>query len=174
MKKLLTILAFIAAVVAANWLTATFGLVAVGFGLVVTAGTFAAGFALLARDAVSEIGGRKLSIACVLVGALLSWWLSTPALALASGAAFLVSEMFDLFVYTRLRRRGFTTAALGSNLLSTPVDTLVFLALAGFPLAMSVFMGQLVGKFVWATLLPVALYLGSRAVLRKPQHAINP
>lgn len=42
--------AYIGAIVAANYLTARYGMVAVLPGLTVTAGTYAAGLALLARD----------------------------------------------------------------------------------------------------------------------------
>ena len=48
-------LAYAASIVAANYLTAHYGLVPAGFGLLVTAGTYAAGFALLARDFVQSI-----------------------------------------------------------------------------------------------------------------------
>ena len=42
--------AYLLTVVAANWLTDRYGLVPVGFGLLVTAGTFAAGLSLVCRD----------------------------------------------------------------------------------------------------------------------------
>src|SRR5688572_11355222 len=50
---------FVATVVAANILTAGFGLVPVGFGLTATAGTAAAGVTLLARDWVHDVAGRS-------------------------------------------------------------------------------------------------------------------
>lgn len=56
---------FITAVVLANVMTARLGLVDVGFGLMTTAGTFAAGFALLARDIVQQAGGAS---PCIWVG----------------------------------------------------------------------------------------------------------
>ena len=59
--------------------------------------------------------------------------LAGPALAVASAAAFAVSELADLLVYQPLRRRRFLRAVLASDTVGAPLDTVVFLALAGFP-----------------------------------------
>lgn len=162
------IAAYIAAIVAANVLTNIFGLVSTGFGLLVTAGTFAAGFALLARDFVQKHAGIPWVFAGIAIGGLLSWVLSTPGLALASVVAFTVAELVDLAVYTPLAKRGFVRAALASNVVAAPVDTIIFLSIAGFPLTVPVIAGQLVGKLLWATIIPLALYvLGRRVANRK-------
>lgn len=126
--------AFIALIVAANGLTATFGLVPVGFGLMATAGTWAAGLVLLARDWVQEVSGRAVVIVLIAAGAAASSLLAGPQLALASGVAFAISELADLAVYTPLRRKGWARAALASNLVGAFVDSLLFLAIAGFPI----------------------------------------
>lgn len=160
-----------AAIVLANVLTARFGLVPVGFGLMVTAGTYAAGLALLARDFVHRYGGWKWALVGVGTGIALSWFLATPALALASAAAFGLAEFADLVVFSRLRRRGFVPAALASNAVGAPIDTVVFLAVAGFPLSWPLMLGQFIGKVLWATVVPLALYVGGRhALLREPIH----
>jgi hypothetical protein len=159
---------YIGAIVAANWLTARFGLVPVGFGLLVTAGTYAAGFALLARDFVQRYGGLALVLAGIAMGGALSWVTSTPRLAVASTAAFLAAELCDLVVFTAGRRRwGFVGAAAISNLASAPVDTVAFLALAGFPITWATVGGQLIGKLLWATAVPLALYVGGRYALSR-------
>ena len=163
--KTFAVLAYLATIVLANWLTATYGLVPVGFGLVATAGTYAAGFAFVARDAVQDAAGRAWVFAALAVGAVLSWWLSTPALAVASAVAFGVSELADMAVYTPLRRKGYVRAAVASNLVGSVVDTLLFLWLAGFGLAPLVVAGQLVGK-AWVTVAVVVLVVIARAVLR--------
>lgn len=165
--RTLAIVAYLGTIVAANYLTATYGLVPIGFGLMVTAGTVAAGASLLARDVVQDTAGRRAVLACIVAGALLSWALTTPALALASGVAFLLAEGADLAVYTPLRRRGWARAVLASNTAGAIVDTFVFLTLAGFPLTVGVVVGQLVGKLVWATLLPVAVVVAGRYLLRR-------
>lgn len=56
--RLCTIVAYLASIVLANWLTSRYGLVSMGFGLMATAGTFAAGLAFVARDAVQDAAGR--------------------------------------------------------------------------------------------------------------------
>ena len=61
MNRYIALATYIASIVAANWMTTTFGLVPIGFGLLVTAGTFAAGFALsrMAADPVFQAAYRQ-------------------------------------------------------------------------------------------------------------------
>lgn len=159
------IFAYVGSVVLANWLTAHYGLVPVGFGLVATAGTYAAGLAFVARDAVQDTAGRLAAVGALAVGAAVSWFVSTPALAVASAVAFGLSELVDMAVYTPLRRRGYVRAAVASNLVGSVVDTVLFLWLAGFGLSWVVVSGQLVGK-AWITAVVVAVVVIARALLR--------
>lgn len=159
------IAAYLASIVAANWLTQNYGFWPVGFGLMATAGTYAAGLAFIARDLVQDTVGRVGVLLALVVGAALSWWLASPALALASAAAFGFSELVDMVVYTPLRKRGYIRAALASNVAGAVVDTLVFLWIAGFGLALPVVSGQLVGK-IWVTLIVIGLVGVTRGVLR--------
>lgn len=152
---------YVLAIVAANWLTTEYGIVPVGFGLTTTAGTFAAGAALLLRDAVQDTAGRWWVLAGIAAGAGLTW-LTAPALAVASATAFLVAEAADMAVYTPLRSRGWARAALASGAVGAVVDTWLFLWLAGFPVTAEVVGGQLVGKVAWATALPVFAVLTVR------------
>lgn len=157
--------AYITAIVAANWLTNHYGLIPMGFGLTATAGTYAAGLALLLRDAVQDYAGTRWVFAGIAAGALLTAAMS-PALAVASGVAFTVAEVLDTAVYTPLRKRGWGRAALLSGIAGAIADTALFLWLAPFPFGWPVFWGQLVGKGLWATLLPVLLVLAVRQVRR--------
>lgn len=170
MKLSLSVAAYAAAIITANYMTSHHGMVDVGFGLAVTAGTFAAGFALLARDFVQRYGGVQWALLAIAVGAVASWVLASPALAVASTVAFAGAELVDLGVFTPTRKRqGFVWAALLSNVISAPVDTVLFLWLAGFPLTWGAVTGQFIGKVLWATLVPLTVYLiGHRAVSRKP------
>jgi uncharacterized PurR-regulated membrane protein YhhQ (DUF165 family) len=161
--------AFLGLAVAANVLTARYGFVPVGFGLSATAGTWAAGLVLLARDAVHETAGRVAVLACIVGGAALSALLATPQLALASGAAFAVSELADFAVYSPLRRHGWATAAVASNLVGSAVDTVLFLWLAGFPIWPAV-PGQMFVKTT-ATVVVVSAVVVGRGVLRHGQRA---
>lgn len=157
---------YVAAIVAANWATHRYGLAPVGFGLTATAGTYAAGCALMLRNLVQDALGRRLVLAAILAGALLSALTSSPALALASGTAFGLSETLDMAVYTPLRRKGWARAVIPASLLGAVVDTFVFLYLAGFPVTAPGVLGQLVGK-TWAVWLPVAAVAIARGVSRR-------
>lgn len=172
LKTAAALAAYVACIVGANMLTNAYGMVPVGFGLAATAGTYAAGLALLARDVVQDTAGRLAVVAAIGVGAALSVWLSTPELALASGAAFLIAELADMAVYTPLRKRGWARAVFASNVVGSTVDTLVFLFLAGFPVTVLAVSGQMAGKLLWATLVPVLVVLVvRRVVLRQPVNA---
>jgi uncharacterized PurR-regulated membrane protein YhhQ (DUF165 family) len=162
--------AYIATVVLANVLTEHFGLVSIGFGLLVTAGTFAAGAALLTRNVTQDATGRAVVIGLMLIGCALSWWLASPALAVASAVAFELSETCDMAVYTPLRDKGWSRAVMAASLVGAVVDTFVFLYLAGFPVTAQSVTGQLVVKvgISWAV---AALAGVSGAVFRQPVHA---
>jgi len=148
--------AFVGTIVLANWLTSEHGFVAVGFGLTATAGTYAAGLAFGFRDGVHEAYGRRGVIAAILVGAFLTWWIS-PAFAVASGTAFLVSEFADFSVYAPLRKRGLILAVFASNVVGLLVDTFLFLWLAfGWESIAAAWKGQAVGK-LWVTLATIAV-----------------
>jgi queuosine precursor transporter len=157
----LSAVTFVALVVASNWLTAEYGLI----GGLVTAGTFTAGLVLAARDAVRETAGMWAALGCVAAGATLSVFMSSPALALASGLAFGLSEIVDTAVYEPLRSKGKTRALAWSNLVGSVVDSVLFLTIAGFPLWPAV-AGQVAVKWAVCVVLPLLAIGGVRAVLR--------
>lgn len=164
-RRALSITAYLGAIVLANWLVVRYGFVSVGFGLMAPAGTYIAGVAFVARDAVQDSIGRIGALIVLIVGAGLSWFIASPALAVASAAAFALSELVDMGIYTPLRKRGYLRAALASNVVGSIVDSVTFLWLAGFGLAMSVVAGQWVGK-LWITALTVALVVLWRSARR--------
>lgn len=138
--------AYVTTVVAANVLTEHFGLVPIGFELLVTAGTFAAGATLLARNITQDRVGRLVVVALMLAGCGLSYWLASPTLAVASAVAFGLSETADMLVYTPLRRHGWSRAVMAASVVGAVIDTYVFLDLAGFPVTADAVTGQLVVK----------------------------
>ena len=164
---------YIAGVVAANILTAHLGLVSMGFGLVATAGTYSIGGAYLFRDLIQRWLGREWIWGAMLAGAGLSYWLSTPNLAIASGATFLCAETMAYVVFAPLQRRGLLRAVFFANAVAVVADTFIFLWLAGFPLTLQVIEGQLLGKwYVTAAVMALRLIWGARiAVLREPVRA---
>lgn len=149
---LLAAAALVGSIVLANWTTSTLGLVPAGFGLMVTAGTYAAGLALGLRDLVHEAGGIRWVIAVIAVGGALSGLLGDGRIAVASAVAFTVAELADLAVYAPLRRRQWHTAVAVSNAVGSVCDTFLFLTIAGFPLTAELVGGQVLVKAVWTTL----------------------
>lgn len=148
--------ALLACILAANLVTSRYGGVPVGFGLMATAGTYFAGVTFILRDAVQDAAGKRWAFAVIAAGAILSFVLADPFIALASAAAFLASEVADLLVYTPLRRRGYIRAALASNSAGAFVDTVIFLTIAGFPLQ-NALAGQMVGKLLLTALAVIAV-----------------
>jgi uncharacterized PurR-regulated membrane protein YhhQ (DUF165 family) len=144
--------AYVASIAGANWMISHVGtpgggahVLPVFFGLEAPSGVYLAGFTFVARDIVQRLAGLWAGAAAIVLGAAVSWWVATPALALASGGTFLLSETCDFVVYTPLQARSFPFAVLGSGLISDLVDSTVFLTLAGLPLS-TLLPGQLVGK----------------------------
>ena len=156
--------AYLGCILAANYVTTRYGMVPVGFGLAATAGTYFAGASFVLRDSLQDLAGKWATLAVIAVGAALSFAIASPAIALASGLAFLASETADLTVYTPLRRRGYLRAAVASNVVGSFVDTVIFLSVAGFPLWSSV-PGQMAGKLT-ITLAVVGLVVAAKAVTR--------
>lgn len=144
---------YILVIVMANWAISTFGLVPVGFGLLAPAGVYFAGLAFTLRDLVQEQLGRRWTIGAIVAGAAISAILS-PGLAIASGVAFLASELADFAVYTPLRERNWLLAVALSNTVGLVADSVLFLLLAFGSLEFLA--GQVVGKG-WMTALAVAL-----------------
>lgn len=154
--------AYVLTIVAANWMTVTFGLVPIGFGLAVTAGTFAAGAALLLRDAVQVTLGKVVSLAAIAVGVAVSYVVADPMIAVASALAFAASELVDFAVFTPMRARSLARAVLVSSVVSAPVDTVLFLHIAGFGVTWQAVLGQFIVKTGMALLAAMWLVRRSR------------
>lgn len=145
--------AYIGCIFLANWLITHIGLVSVGFGLMAPAGVYAVGATFTFRDVTQAHLGRVAVLVAIVAGAALSALLS-PALALASGTAFVVSELADFGIYTPLRERNWLAAVGLSNTVGLVLDSVLFLWLAFGSLAF--LPGQIVGK-AWMTLLAIAV-----------------
>jgi uncharacterized PurR-regulated membrane protein YhhQ (DUF165 family) len=145
----------------ANWLIGHVGtvcrpegpcLIPVAPGLTAPSGVLMIGLALVLRDLVQRRLGLFAALGAIIAGAVLSAWLAPPAIVIASAAAFLLSELADLLVYTPLQRRGFVRAVILSSLAGLVVDSAVFLYLAFGSL--DFLLGQIVGK-AWMVLLAI-------------------
>lgn len=116
-------------------------------------GVYIIGLTLVLRDLLQHRVGKVTMVALIVVGAGLSALIS-PAIALASGAAFLISESLDYGVFTLTERFGFLRAVLASNAVSLVADSIVFLVVAFGSL--QYVEGQIIGKAL-ATLAAVAV-----------------
>jgi hypothetical protein len=165
---------FPAAILIANYATSTLGFLPVGFGYRATAGTFAAGLILALRDGIQDALGRRIIFLLILTGAALSFFMSAPAIATASAAAFLISETVDFTIYTPLRKKSklgdsrWLAAVVLANLAGALTDTIVFLGIAfGSAAIAPALPGQLIGKG-WATLVYLMIgWVVSLAISRK-------
>ena len=75
-------------------------------------------------------GARRVVYVGFACGVALSLFTSTPRIALASGAAFLLAQLADVWLYDRLRRLAWWRAPLVSSTLASALDTALFFSLA--------------------------------------------
>lgn len=164
MYRFFALLAFLACVPLANWMIGNVGttcipngpcLIPVGFGLMAPSGVLLVGIAFVLRDIVQETFGRRVAVGAVLVGAAISFTLAPAAVAIASAVAFLVSEIADLWVYSRLREKALPAAVLASGLVGMAIDSALFSLIAFDTLRYQP--GHWVGK-IYASLAVAALY----------------
>ena len=132
-------------VVASNFLVqfpvqATLG--AINLGDLLTWGAFTYPFAFLVTDLTNrQYGPRHARIVVIcgfVVGVALSWYLSQPRIAIASGLAFLLGQLLDISVFNRLRRQSWWQAPLAGSMLGSILDTVLFFSFAFAP-AFSIF-----------------------------------
>jgi uncharacterized PurR-regulated membrane protein YhhQ (DUF165 family) len=146
---------YLAAIVAANLVTAKFGPSA----SIVNAFLFI-GLDLTSRDKLHEAWHRngivwKMGL-LIVAGSLISYALNQSAggIAIASFAAFACSSIVDTIVYRFLHERSYMVKVNGSNVFSALVDSLVFPAIAfgGFlPLVtLGQFAAKVAGGALWA------------------------
>jgi queuosine precursor transporter len=99
-----------------------------------TWGAFTYPVAFLVTDLTNLRFGPAVARRVVLVGFLiavvLSIWLATPRIAIASGSAFLVAQLLDVSIFDRLRRGDWWKAPLISTVIGSLIDTIIFFSLA--------------------------------------------
>jgi len=88
------------------------------------------GLVFVARDFAQREIGHKV-VGAMLVAGFLSWWMADPFVALASVTAFMISEFADWGVYS-WTKKPFAQRILISSIVSTPLDSAVFLAMIGY------------------------------------------
>ncbi len=73
---------------------------------------------------------RRVVYAGFVLAVMLSIVLASPRIALASGMAFLISQLMDVAIFDRLRAQRWWHAPLVSSILGSMVDTALFFSLA--------------------------------------------
>ena len=83
------------------------------------------GLILVLRDFVQREIGHFVFIPLI-IGAILSYALAGPEIALASGLAFFISEVIDWAIYT-FTKRPLSARIMLSSMVAAPIDTIVFM-----------------------------------------------
>jgi len=132
--------AMVAVVAASNILVQYPFAVQVGpidLGDILTWGAWTYPVAFLVTDLTNRVFGpakaRLAVIAGFAVAVILSVWLATPRIAIASGTAFLTAQLLDISIFHRLRNAAWWQAPMFSSLVSSALDTLIFFSLAMAP-----------------------------------------
>jgi uncharacterized PurR-regulated membrane protein YhhQ (DUF165 family) len=139
-RFLVAILAMVAVVAASNILVQypfAVQLGAINLGDILTWGAWTYPVAFLVTDLTNRAFGparaRVAVVAGFVVAVILSIWLATPRIAIASGTAFLVAQMLDISIFHRLRNGAWWQAPMFSSLVSSALDTVIFFSLAMAP-----------------------------------------
>lgn len=136
-RFLVAVAAMVAVVAASNFLVqfpvqAQLG--GINLADLLTWGAFTYPVAFLVTDLTNRALGpnrARLVVVCgFAVAVVLSIWLATPRIAIASGTAFLVAQLLDVSIFHRLRHSAWWQAPLFSSLVSSALDTLIFFSLA--------------------------------------------
>ena len=133
----------------------------------------------MTRDLLQDALGRIAVLAAIVIGAVLSFAVSSHQIAVASGVTFLVAESLEFAVYTPLRRRsGWGTRKWAgvvsvANVTGALADTLLFLYLAGFPVNFTTVGGQMLGK-AYVTIAVVVLGVLIRRQVTRRHAEVTP
>jgi uncharacterized PurR-regulated membrane protein YhhQ (DUF165 family) len=94
---------------------------------------------------------RRVAYAGFFAAVVISVWVATPRIAMASGLAFICAQLVDISVFDRLRNQSWWRAPLVGGVAGATLDTFVFfsVAFAGTPVPwVSLLAGDLVVKLV--------------------------
>lgn len=137
-KLPLAIVAMVCVVLASNYLVQfPVGFVVAGFNMadLFTWGAFTYPIAFLVTDITNRRYGPNRARIVVLAGfalaVVLSLWLATPRIAIASGTAFLIAQLLDVSLFNRLRHsKTWWKAPVISSISASVLDTALFFTLA--------------------------------------------
>jgi uncharacterized PurR-regulated membrane protein YhhQ (DUF165 family) len=111
-----------------------------------TWGAFTYPISYLVTEVTNRLSGpqmaRRIVYAGFLLGVFLSFWLATPKIAIASGLAFLVSQLLDIFIFNGVRNGPWWYAPFIASFFASTIDTAIFWNIA--------FYGEKVPLLTWA------------------------
>lgn len=132
-RLLPAVIAMCAAVAASNILV-QYPFQYFGLGELLTYGAFTYPVAFLVNDLTNSRFGpsaaRKVVYAGFVLGVLMSIWLATPRIAIASGSAFLIAQLMDITVFNSLRQKTWWKAPFAAAMFGSVVDTILFFSIA--------------------------------------------
>jgi queuosine precursor transporter len=157
---MVSVLLYLSGIVAANILVHTFGIIQIG-ALMLPAGAVMIGLTFSFRDMVQQRHGKWQCWIWMFVASAITL-LFNPQLALASVSAFLIAEFLDWAIFT-FSGGTFQRRLVLSNLIGTPVDSLVFVTLA-FGFYWPAIWGQTLVKFASSLIVLIAMRHPNRAI----------
>jgi len=133
-RSVLPFVAAMAFIVAASNYLVQFPFRHFGLDEILTWGAFTYPVAFLVTDLTNRRFGtraaRQVVVAGFVLAVIMSIWLATPRIAVASGSAFLAAQLLDIAIFDRLRREVWWRAPLTSSLVGSVLDTIIFFSLA--------------------------------------------
>ncbi|MEP3045553.1 MAG: VUT family protein [Roseibium sp.] len=133
----IAILAMAIVVVASNYLVqfpVQHVLAGINLADILTWGAFTYPIAFLVTDLTNRRFGpaaaRKVVVVGFALAVVLSIWLATPRIAIASGSAFLVAQLLDVTIFDRMRQMTWWKAPFASSLIGSVIDTILFFGIA--------------------------------------------
>lgn len=151
------VIIYLAAIVAANLSVATFGPASTPINAFLLIG-----LNLSTRDRLHDLWGRHVArnmLLLIAAGGAISYALNAGAgrIALASVAAFALSEAVDALIYHLGHRRSYLIRSNVSNVGGAAVDSVLFpvLAFGGFPVGIILgqFVAKVLGGLLWSLIL---------------------
>lgn len=134
MLSLAPFVVMMALVVAASNFLVQFPFAHFGLQDLLTWGAFTYPIAFLVNDLANRRFGpaaaRRVVFAGFALAVVLSIWLATPRIAIASGSAFLAAQLLDTSIFNLLRRESWWQAPLISSVIGSILDTMIFFGLA--------------------------------------------
>ena len=141
-----------------------------------TLGAFAYPLSFLVTEITNNFHGPKIARKVVYVGfflaVILSTVLATPKIAFASGSAFLISQLLDIYIFNHLRKASWWFAPFFASLIASFVDTGIFFSLAFFGEPVP-FVTWAIGDFLVKLSCDALMLIPFRLAIRKQALANN-